>query len=187
MQASSCGGGACARGVPEQAGVRGATQQQRSSGVSGRRPEPSPPSAAWPWAPWPWPWAPWRRPAGPRAWARCADQLRAGAIKPTQKTPMSSVVLCKFSCASAGGVGGAAQRRRPQRGGSGRGRRGRRRTSCASNLQCCEPSSCTSLHQRSPTINLPDTFLTVQKSKASRSTHTTNTFTKLLENQSPNM
>ena len=60
------------------------------------------------------------------AWQRRPDQLRAGASKPTQKTPISSVVLCRFSCVTAGGVwvglgaalpaaeGGAARQARPQ-------------------------------------------------------------------------
>ena len=59
--------------------------------------------------------------------------------------------------------------------------------SCDSNLHTVEPSSITSLHQRKPTINRPDTFLTVQKSKARSSTHTTKMLTKLDENQLPNM
>mmetsp|Transcript_4557 Transcript_4557/g.10330 ORF Transcript_4557/g.10330 Transcript_4557/m.10330 type:complete len:210 (-) Transcript_4557:43-672(-) len=84
------------------------------------------------------------------------NHTMAGRMRPSQKTPTSSVVLCRLS-------------------------------SCASNFHSVEPSSRTSLHQRSPTINLPVTFLTVQKSKARRSTHSTKILTKLEENHVPKM
>ena len=58
---------------------------------------------------------------------------------------------------------------------------GAARTSRASNRQAVEPSSRTSLCQRSPTISRPVTFFTVQKSKASSSTQMTNMLTKLDE------
>eukprot|EP00962_Isochrysis_galbana_P011815 scaffold3340_cov114-Isochrysis_galbana.AAC.11 len=40
-------------------------------------------------------------------------------------------------------------------------------------------------HQRSPTINLPETFFTVQKSNASIRTQTTKMFTKFDEKRPP--
>ena len=58
-------------------------------------------------------------------------------------------------------------------------------TSLASYFHTVEPSSCTSLHQRSPTINLPLTFFTVQKSKARSSTQMMKMFTNELVNHVP--
>ncbi|KAA8493373.1 hypothetical protein FVE85_8818 [Porphyridium purpureum] len=52
-----------------------------------------------------------------------------------------------------------------------------------SKRQVVLPSSFTSLHQRSPTIKRPVTFLTVQKSNASSVTVTTNWITKSCTNQ----
>ena len=129
------------------------------------------------------------RASGSPALSRMAAMSRPAARRRYQADPKDAdverralqILLCVRRRRGWGWAQGSCRRE-----GEPPGRRGRRPTSCASNLQCCEPSSCTSLHQRSPTISLPETFLTVQKSKASSSTHTTKTFTKLAENQSPN-
>ena len=170
MQAGSCGGGARALVAPR----AGRGREAQPSWVSGSRS-----ASRGPWL------------SGSLALSRVVAMSRPAARRRYQADPKDADVerraLQILLCARRRRGWGWAQRCLPAtERGSGQGRRGRRRTSCASNLQCCEPSSCTSLHQRSPTISLPETFLTVQKSKASSSTQTTNWFTKLEENHSPN-
>mmetsp|Transcript_35384 Transcript_35384/g.60624 ORF Transcript_35384/g.60624 Transcript_35384/m.60624 type:complete len:224 (+) Transcript_35384:56-727(+) len=81
------------------------------------------------------------------------NQTKAGAKRPTQKTPASRVEVA--------------------------------RSSCDSYLHTVDPSCCTSDVHRRPTIRRPDTFFTVQKSKASSRMHTMKMFTKEEENQEP--